>query len=191
MLKLTNVKKTFNLGTVNEKIALAGVSLEVKDGDFATIIGSNGAGKSTLFNAIAGSFYVDEGSVELDGKDITYVPEHKRAKEIGRLFQDPMKGTAPHMTIEENLALAYVRVSKGKYSVFSRINQEQRAKFREKLALLNMGLEDRMKQPVGMLSGGQRQALTLLMATFVAPKILLLDGIRQRWIRQQQIKFLL
>lgn len=175
MLKLTNVKKTFNLGTVNEKIALAGVSLEVKDGDFATIIGSNGAGKSTLFNAIAGSFYVDEGSVELDGKDITYVPEHKRAKEIGRLFQDPMKGTAPHMTIEENLALAYVRVSKGKYSVFSRINQEQRAKFREKLALLNMGLEDRMKQPVGMLSGGQRQALTLLMATFVAPKILLLD----------------
>lgn len=175
MLKLTNVKKTFNLGTVNEKIALDGVSLEVKDGDFATIIGSNGAGKSTLFNAIAGSFYVDEGSVELDGKDITYVPEHKRAKEIGRLFQDPMKGTAPHMTIEENLALAYVRVSKGKYSVFSRINQEQRAKFREKLALLNMGLEDRMKQPVGMLSGGQRQALTLLMATFVAPKILLLD----------------
>lgn len=175
MLKLTNVKKTFNLGTVNEKIALDGVSLEVKDGDFATIIGSNGAGKSTLFNAIAGSFYVDEGSVELDGKDITYVPEHKRAKEIGRLFQDPMKGTAPHMTIEENLALAYVRVSKGKYSIFSRINQEQRAKFREKLALLNMGLEDRMKQPVGMLSGGQRQALTLLMATFVAPKILLLD----------------
>lgn len=175
MLKLTNVKKTFNLGTVNEKIALDGVSLEVKDGDFATIIGSNGAGKSTLFNAIAGSFYVDEGSVELDGKDITYIPEHKRAKEIGRLFQDPMKGTAPNMTIEENLALAYVRVSKGKYSVFSRINQEQRAKFREKLALLNMGLEDRMKQPVGMLSGGQRQALTLLMATFVAPKVLLLD----------------
>lgn len=175
MLKLTNVKKTFNLGTVNEKIALDGVSLEVKDGDFATIIGSNGAGKSTLFNAIAGSFYVDEGSVELDGKDITYVPEHKRAKEIGRLFQDPMKGTAPHMTIEENLALAYVRVSKGKYSIFSRINQEQRTKFREKLALLNMGLEDRMKQPVGMMSGGQRQALTLLMATFVAPKILLLD----------------
>lgn len=175
MLKLTNVKKTFNLGTVNEKIALDGVSLEVKDGDFATIIGSNGAGKSTLFNAIAGSFYVDEGSVELDGEDITYLPEHKRAREIGRLFQDPMKGTAPHMTIEENLALAYVRVSKGQYSIFSRISNTQRKLFREKLALLNMGLEDRMKQPVGLLSGGQRQALTLLMATFVAPKILLLD----------------
>lgn len=175
MLRLTNIKKTFNPGTVNEKVALNGVNLEVKDGDFATIIGSNGAGKSTLFNAIAGSFYVDEGTVELDDEDITYLPEYKRAVEIGRLFQDPMKGTAPHMTIEENLALAYVRVSKGQYSIFSRITNAQRKLFREKLALLNMGLEDRMKQPVGLLSGGQRQALTLLMATLEAPKILLLD----------------
>lgn len=175
MLRLTNIKKTFNEGTVNEKVALDGVSLEVKDGDFATIIGSNGAGKSTLFNAIAGSFYVDEGSVELDEKDITYIPEYKRSLEIGRLFQNPMRGTAPHMTIEENLALAYMRVSKGEYSIFSRINHAQRKMFRERLALLNMGLEDRMKQPVGLLSGGQRQALTLLMATLVSPKILLLD----------------
>ncbi|MDO4344288.1 MAG: ATP-binding cassette domain-containing protein [Eubacteriales bacterium] len=177
MLKLTNIKKTFNAGTVNEKIALDGISLTVKDGDFATIIGSNGAGKSTLFNSIGGSFYVDEGSIELDGRDITYVPEYKRATQIGRLFQDPMKGTAPHMTIEENLALAYLRASrKGRGSAFSRITGEQRKFFREKLALLDMGLEDRMKQPVGLLSGGQRQALTLLMAaTLVPPKILLLD----------------
>ncbi|MDO4522663.1 MAG: ATP-binding cassette domain-containing protein [Eubacteriales bacterium] len=174
MLKLTNIKKTFYPGTVNEKAALRGISLTVNDGDFATIIGSNGAGKSTLFNAIAGSFFVDEGVVELDGKDITYMPEYKRALEIGRLFQDPMKGTAPHMTIEENLALAYMRV-KQENALFARINNKQRKIFREKLALLDMGLEDRMKQPVGLLSGGQRQALTLLMATLVAPKILLLD----------------
>lgn len=174
MLKLTNIKKVFNPGTVNEKVALDGISLTVKDGDFATIVGSNGAGKSTLFNCIGGSFYVDEGSVYLDDRDITYVPEYRRAVEIGRLFQDPMKGTAPHMTIEENLALAYLRVSKKK-SVFSRISSAERKMFRERLALLNMGLEDRMKQPVGLLSGGQRQALTLLMATLVPPKILLLD----------------
>lgn len=175
MLKLEQVKKTFNPGTVNEKPALNGISLEVKDGDFATIIGSNGAGKSTLFNAIAGSFFVDEGRIELDGRDITFLPEYKRALHIGRLFQDPMKGTAPHMTIEENLALAYMRVSKGQYSIFSRINHAQRKEFRERLSQLDMGLEDRMKQPVGLLSGGQRQALTLLMATLVPPKILLLD----------------
>lgn len=174
MLKLTNVRKIFNPGTVNEKVALDGVSLTVNDGDFATIIGSNGAGKSTLFNCIGGSFYVDEGSVFLDDRDITYIPEYKRAVEIGRLFQDPMKGTAPHMTIEENLALAYLRVNKKK-SVFSRISSAERKMFRERLALLNMGLEDRMKQPVGLLSGGQRQALTLLMATLIPPKILLLD----------------
>lgn len=174
MLKLTNVKKVFNAGTVNEKLALDGVSLTVEDGDFATIIGSNGAGKSTLFNCIGGSFYVDEGRVCLDQRDITYVPEYKRAVEIGRLFQDPMRGTAPHMTIEENLALAYLRVTKKK-SIFSRISNAERQMFRERLALLNMGLEDRMKQPVGLLSGGQRQALTLLMATLVPPKILLLD----------------
>ena len=174
MLKLTNVRKVFNAGTVNEKVALDGVSLTVNDGEFATIIGSNGAGKSTLFNCIGGSFYVDEGSVFLDDRNITYIPEYKRAIEIGRLFQDPMKGTAPHMSIEENLALAYLRASK-KTSVFSRITAREREMFREKLALLNMGLEDRLKQPVGLLSGGQRQALTLLMATLVPPKILLLD----------------
>ncbi len=174
MLRLVNVKKVFNAGTVNEKVALDGVTLTVNDGDFATIIGSNGAGKSTLFNCIGGSFYVDEGSVFLDDRNITYVPDYKRAVEIGRLFQDPMKGTAPHMTIEENLALAYLRVAKKK-SVFSRISQTERNMFRERLALLDMGLEDRMKQPVGLLSGGQRQALTLLMATLIPPKILLLD----------------
>lgn len=174
MLTLNNVRKVFNPGTVNEKVALDGVSLTVKDGDFATIIGSNGAGKSTLFNSIGGSFFVDDGSIYLDDRNITYVPEHKRAIEIGRLFQDPMKGTAPHMTIEENLALAYLRVTKKK-SVFSRITNAERQMFRERLALLDMGLEDRMKQPVGLLSGGQRQALTLLMATLVPPKILLLD----------------
>ncbi len=174
MLRLMNVRKVFNAGTVNEKVALDGVSLTVNDGDFATIIGSNGAGKSTLFNCIGGSFYVDEGSVFLDDRNITYVPDYKRAVQIGRLFQDPMKGTAPHMTIEENLALAYLRVAKKK-SVFSRISQAERNMFRERLALLDMGLEDRMKQPVGLLSGGQRQALTLLMATLIPPKILLLD----------------
>lgn len=174
MLKLVNVRKVFNAGTVNEKVAIDHVDLTVNDGDFATIIGSNGAGKSTLFNCIGGSFYVDEGSIFLDDRNITYVPDYRRATEIGRLFQDPMKGTAPHMTIEENLALAYLRATKKK-SVFSRISAAERNMFREKLALLNMGLEDRMKQPVGLLSGGQRQALTLLMATLVPPKILLLD----------------
>ena len=175
MLKLTNVRKIFNEGTVNEKVALDHVSLTVENGDFATIIGSNGAGKSTLFNCIGGSFYVDEGSVFLDDEDITYKPEYRRAVEIGRLFQDPMRGTAPHMTIEENLALAYLRVAKRKNSIFSRVSNTERKMFRERLALLNMGLEDRMKQPVGLLSGGQRQALTLLMATLIPPKILLLD----------------
>ena len=139
-----------------------------------TIIGSNGAGKSTLFNAIAGSFYVDDGSIALDGKDITFLPEHKRSRSIGRLFQDPLRGTAPSMTIEENLALAYLRTTEGA-SPFSRISKKDKAEFQEKLSLLNMGLEDRMKQPVGLLSGGQRQALTLLMATMVTPKLLLLD----------------
>ncbi len=175
MLKLTNIRKTFHPGTVNEKAALNGVSLTVENGDFATIIGSNGAGKSTLFNAIAGTFITDEGSIQLDGRDITFEPEFKRATEIGRLFQDPMKGTAPNMTIEENLALAYLRVAKSRGSIFSRLTGAQRKMFRERLALLNMGLEDRMKQPVGLLSGGQRQALTLLMATLIPPKILLLD----------------
>ncbi len=174
MLTLLNVKKVFNEGTVNEKVALDGVSLTVRDGEFASIIGSNGAGKSTLFNCIGGTFYPDEGRIWLDDREITYMPEHKRALEIGRLFQDPMKGTAPHMTIEENLALAYLRAS-GKKAVFSRVSAAERQMFREKLSLLDMGLEDRMNQPVGLLSGGQRQALTLLMATLVPPKILLLD----------------
>ncbi len=174
MLRLEKIKKTFNPGTVNEKCAVRDLSLHLKPGDFATIIGSNGAGKSTMLNAIAGSFYVDEGSVILDGKDITFTPDYKRSRVIGRLFQDPLRGTAPHMTIEENLALAYLRASDGK-APFSRISAKNKAFFREELALLEMGLEDRMKQPVGLLSGGQRQALTLLMATMVPPKILLLD----------------
>ena len=174
MLKLENIKKTFNPGTVNEKCALQGLSLHLKPGDFATIIGSNGAGKSTMMNAIAGVFYVDEGSINLDGQDITFIPEYKRSRVIGRLFQDPLRGTAPHMTIEENLALAYLRASKGT-APFSRISKKDKEFFREQLSLLHMGLEDRMKNPVGLLSGGQRQALTLLMATMVPPDLLLLD----------------
>lgn len=175
MLIMRDVSKTFNPGTVNEKMALRKVNLELKRGDFATIVGSNGAGKSTLFNAITGSFLADEGLILLDGEDITYQKEYIRSKVIGHLFQDPLKGTAPHMTIEENMALAYLRSSTSKNAYFSRIRSSDKKRFREKLALLNMGLEDRMKQPVGLLSGGQRQALTLLMATIVTPKILLLD----------------
>ena len=175
MLTIENISKTFNAGTVNEKKALDKVSLHLADGDFATIVGSNGAGKSTLFNAITGNFYVDEGEIILDGEDITYQKEYIRSKVIGHLFQDPLKGTAPHMTIEENMALAYLRASTAKHAFFSRISRKEKQKFKEQLALLNMGLEDRMKQPVGLLSGGQRQALTLLMATMVTPKILLLD----------------
>ena len=175
MLKIKSISKTFNPGTVNEKKALDQVSLELSDGDFATIVGSNGAGKSTLFNAITGTFYVDEGQIILDGENITYQREHIRSKVIGHLFQDPLKGTAPHMTIEENLALAYLRASTGKHAYFSRISNKEKQKFKEQLSLLDMGLEDRMKQPVGLLSGGQRQVLTLLMATMVTPKILLLD----------------
>ncbi|MCI5613619.1 MAG: ATP-binding cassette domain-containing protein [Agathobacter sp.] len=175
MLVMKHVTKTFNPGTVNEKKALNDVELLLKPGDFATIVGSNGAGKSTLFNAITGSFYPDRGLIMLDGEDITYQKEHTRSKVIGHLFQDPLKGTAPHMTIEENMALAYLRATTGKNAYFSRIKAQDKKKFREQLALLDMGLEDRMKQPVGLLSGGQRQALTLLMATMVTPKILLLD----------------
>lgn len=173
MLELRNIHKTFNAGTVNEKKALSGLSLKLETGDFVTIVGSNGAGKSTMFNAVAGSFYVDEGAIILDGKNITYLPEHKRSRNIGRLFQDPLRGTAPHMTIEENLALAFLRTSKG--NPFSRISKKDKEFFQEKLKLLDMGLEERMKQPVGLLSGGQRQALTLLMATMIPPKLLLLD----------------
>ena len=175
MLELKNVSKTFNPGTVNEKKALDKLSLNLNEGDFVTIIGANGAGKSTLFNAICGTFYTDEGQIILDGEDITLQPDYIRAKKIGHLFQDPLKGTAPHMTIEENMALAYLRTTTSRNAYFSRINAADKKKFREQLALLDMGLEDRMKQPVGLLSGGQRQALTLLMATMVTPKILLLD----------------
>ena len=174
MLKLENIHLTFNPGTVNEKKALEGLNLELEKGDFVTILGSNGAGKSTLFNTIAGTFRPDAGKVYLDGKDITGLPDYKRSKDIGRLFQDPLKGTAPNMTIEENLALAYLRANHAT-SPFSMISKKDRAEFREKLSMLGLGLEDRMNQPVGLLSGGQRQALTLLMATLVTPKILLLD----------------
>ena len=174
MLDLKNISKTFNPGTVNEKIALENVNLHLDDGDFATIVGSNGAGKSTLFNAIAGEFIADTGTITLDGRNITFLPDFKRSKAIGRMFQDPLRGTAPHMTIEENLSLAYLRAGQKK-SIFSRPSNADREMFRERLSLLHMGLEDRMKQPVGLLSGGQRQALTLLMATLVPPKILLLD----------------
>ncbi|MCI5621488.1 MAG: ATP-binding cassette domain-containing protein [Lachnospiraceae bacterium] len=175
MLQMIHVSKTFNPGTVNEKKALSDLNLHLLPGDFATIVGSNGAGKSTTFNAITGTFYVDQGQIILDGEDITYQKEYIRSRVIGHLFQDPLKGTAPHMTIEENMSLAYLRASKKSHAFFSRIKGNDKARFRELLAQLDMGLEDRMKQPVGLLSGGQRQALTLLMATMVTPKILLLD----------------
>ena len=175
MLQLKNISKTFNAGTVNEKKALRNLNLDLTHPDFATIVGSNGAGKSTMFNAITGAFYVDCGEIILDDEDITYKKEHIRSRDIGHLFQDPLRGTAPGMTIEENMALAYLRAKTARHDYFSRIRKEDKEKFREQLALLNMGLEDRMKQPVGLLSGGQRQALTLLMATMVTPKILLLD----------------
>ena len=174
MLTLSNLRKTFAPNTVNEKVALDGVNLHLNPGDFVTILGSNGAGKSTLFGAIAGSFLPDQGSVVLDGADITKLPDYKRSKYIGRLFQDPLKGTAPNMTIEENLALAYLRASHQR-SPFSMISAKDRRDFRDRLAQLELGLEDRMDHPVGLLSGGQRQALTLLMATLVTPKLLLLD----------------
>ena len=170
MLKISHISVTFHPGTPNEKKAISDLSLHLKPGDFASIIGANGAGKSTLFNAIAGSFLTDCGSIQLDGRDITFLPEYRRAKIIGRLFQDPMRGSAPGMTIEENLALAA-----GSGGWFSHITAQDKARFRDRLALLDMGLENRMRQPVGLLSGGQRQALTLMMATMVPPRLLLLD----------------
>lgn len=170
MLTLSNIKLVFSKGTPDEKIALNNLSLSVNDADFITVIGANGAGKSTMFNAIAGTYLTDEGTITLDGKDITSMPEHKRARLIGRLFQDPMKGSAPGMTIEENLALAA-----GRGGWLSVLSKKDKKLFREKLSLLDMGLEDRMNQQVGLLSGGQRQALTLMMATINPPKILLLD----------------
>lgn len=170
MLDIRNITLTFNPGTTDEKCALDDLSLHAGRGDFISIIGANGAGKSTLFNAIAGSFLTDSGEILLDGEDITLMPEHKRAKRIGRLFQDPMRGSAPGMTIEENLALAA-----GTGGWLSHVTRAEKQRFRDRVALLGMGLEDRMRQPVGLLSGGQRQALTLMMATFHPPKLLLLD----------------
>ena len=174
MLELSHISKTFNPGTINEKTALRDVSLTLKDGEFVTVLGSNGAGKSTLFNAISGAFLPDSGRVVLDGMDMTEWPDYKRSKYIGQMFQDPMRGTAPNLTLEENLALAYLRAN-GRMSPFSVVTKADRERFREQLSRLGLGLETRMSQPVGLLSGGQRQALTLLMATVVTPKLLLLD----------------
>lgn len=170
MLEIKHISKTFNPGTPDAKLALDDLSLTVKKGDFITIIGANGAGKSTLFNAVCGSFITDKGRIVLGGHDITTMPEHKRARRIGRLYQDPMRGTAPGMSIEENLALAA-----GRGGWLSSVSRNDKKEFRERLALLDMGLEDRMQHPVGMLSGGQRQALTLMMATYNPPELLLLD----------------
>lgn len=173
MLELENVSITFHKNTVNERKALDAVSLKLEQGDFVTVIGSNGAGKSTLLNAISGAYEIDSGEILLDGTKIGYMKEYKRANQIGRLFQDPLKGTAPNMTIEENLGLAYLRGKRR--GIAGGIKKEDAAFFRETLRKLNLGLEERMKTPVKLLSGGQRQALTLLMATIVTPKLLLLD----------------
>ena len=173
MIEIKNLSKTFLKGTPNEHKALDGISLSLDKGEFVTVIGSNGAGKTTLFNAIAGEFLCDGGKIVLDGKNITYQKEYIRAKDIGRLFQDPMRGTAPDLTIEENLALVY---SKATRPIFSPALKKRDIEFfREKLLKLNMGLEDRLKTKMGQLSGGQRQAVTLMMSTLVTPKLLLLD----------------
>lgn len=173
MLDLVNIKKTFNPGTIHEKKALNGVNLHLDDGDFVTIIGGNGAGKSTTLNAIAGVWPVDNGSITIDGINVTGIPEFKRAKYLGRVFQDPMTGTAATMEIQENLALA-TRRGKGRGLCWG-ITKAEKEKYRELLKMLDLGLEDRMEAKVGLLSGGQRQALTLLMATLQKPKLLLLD----------------
>ena len=173
MLDIQNIHKTFNAGTVNEKHALKGISLHLDAGDFVTVIGGNGAGKSTMLNAVAGVWPVDSGKIVIGGVDVTGLPEHKRAKYIGRVFQDPMTGTAATMQIEENLALALRR---GKpRTLRTGITKGEREQYRELLKLLDLGLEDRLTSKVGLLSGGQRQALTLLMATLQKPKVLLLD----------------
>lgn len=173
MLEIKNIHKTFNPGTINEKIALNGVSLTLNEGDFVTIIGGNGAGKSTTLNAIAGVWPVDDGSISIGGIDVTGLPEYKRATYLGRVFQDPMTGTAATMQIDENLAMAARRGKKR--SLRWGITAKERAKYHELLKQLDLGLEDRMTSKVGLLSGGQRQALTLLMATLQQPKLLLLD----------------
>ncbi len=173
MLEIKNISKTFNAGTINEKQALRNVSLTLNDGDFVTVIGGNGAGKSTLLNAIAGTWMVDEGSIIIDGVNITKLPEHKRAKYIGRVFQDPMMGTAGTMQIEENLALAKRRGKRRGLKVG--ITPAEREEYKKVLQTLDLGLEERLTAKVGLLSGGQRQALTLLMAALQKPKLLLLD----------------
>ena len=173
MLDLKGIYKTFNPGSITEKKALRGIDLHLEDGDFVTIIGGNGAGKSTLLNAIAGVWPIDEGSIHLAGQDVTAVPEHKRAALLGRVFQDPMTGTAANMQIEENLALAARRGKKR--GLGWEVTKEERAKYHDMLVSLDLGLEDRLSAKVGLLSGGQRQALTLMMATMVKPKLLLLD----------------
>ena len=173
MLEIQNIYKTFNPGTVNEKLALNGVSLKLEEGDFVTVIGGNGAGKSTTLNAVAGVWPLDSGKILIDGMDVTALPEHKRAKYIGRVFQDPMTGTAATMQIDENLALAK---SRGKFRGFRpNLSKAETEEFKEMLKILDLGLEDRLTSKVGLLSGGQRQALTLLMATLEKPKVLLLD----------------
>ncbi len=173
MLKITNLRKTFNAGTVNEKVALEGLDLTIADGEFVTVIGGNGAGKSTLFNAIAGVWRPDYGTIEIGGVDVTHMPEHKRAAFLGRVFQDPMKGTAPDMEIAENLAIAARRGTRRK--LVWGVRKTERKLYKELLATLDLGLEDRLSSKVGLLSGGQRQAVTLLMATLRRPKLLLLD----------------
>ncbi len=173
MLKIKNVRKTFNIGTVNEKKALRGIDLTLNDGDFVTIIGGNGAGKSTLLNMIAGAYPVDSGIIEINDENITKMPEHERAKYIGRVFQDPMKGTAADMQIEENLALAFRRGEKRRLRWA--VTQKEREFYKDALERLGLGLQARMTSKVGLLSGGQRQALTLLMATLKKPQLLLLD----------------
>jgi putative ABC transport system ATP-binding protein len=173
MLEIKNIYKTFNPGTINEKVALNGLSLKLNEGDFVTVIGGNGAGKSTMLNAVAGVWPVDEGQIIIDGTDVTKLSEYKRAAYLGRVFQDPMTGTAATMGIEENLALAKRR---GKTRFLrSGITKAEREEYKELLKILNLGLEDRLTSKVGLLSGGQRQALTLLMATLQKPKLLLLD----------------
>ena len=173
MLKITNLEKTFNPGTINAKTALDGLNLHLKDGDFVTVIGGNGAGKSTLLNAICGVWKPDYGTIEIDGVDVTNMPEHKRAKYLGRVFQDPMMGTAPDMEIAENLAIAARRGTKRRFRWG--VTKAERERYKELLKTLDLGLEDRLSSKVGLLSGGQRQAVTLLMASLERPKLLLLD----------------
>ncbi|MGF9710958.1 ABC transporter ATP-binding protein [Paenibacillus naphthalenovorans] len=173
MLKIEGVSKLFNPGTPDEKVALSRINLNLKDGDFVTVIGSNGAGKSTLMNIISGVMTPDLGKVWIDGKQVEALPEHRRTAWIGRVFQDPMAGTAPTMTIEENLAMAYARSKPRGLSIG--VNVKKRKMFKEQLSRLGIGLEDRLSAKVGLLSGGERQALSLLMATFTEPRILLLD----------------